>query len=285
MTLPAGSGPASSSVPTSTRRVLQVQVLRSGSAGNAVLVGAGATRILVDAGLPLEVIGRELQPRELDVRDLTAVLLTHEHDDHARSAGALARAGIPVFANARTLQQAAGALAGAAGETFTTGVPFMIREFAIEPFPIPHDAVEPVGFLFQVNGVAVLLAHDLGGVDGVLRERLPRADLIVLEANYDPRLLGVSGYPWFLKNRILSPTGHLSNDGAAAATVWAARGGRPQTVHLVHLSEANNLPPLARDVVRWALEREGIGTTQVAAVRPNTPGPLWEMSLRDAPAS
>jgi len=278
MRQPGGSA-ATPSSGAPVGRSIRVHVLRSGSAGNAVLIAAGETRLLVDAGLPVEVIGRELAPLALELRDLTAVLLTHEHDDHARSAGALARLGIPVLGNARTLLHASAALAGAEGDTFTTGVPFRVGEFLVESFAIPHDAVEPVGFLFQVDGVTVLLAHDLGDVDGALRERLPRADLVVLEANYDPRLLGVSGYPWFLKNRILSPVGHLSNDGAAGAAVWAARGGRPQTVHLVHLSEANNLPPLARDTVRWALEREGIGTTRVAAVRPNTPGPLWEMPL------
>src|SRR3989304_10157199 len=152
----------------------------------------------------------------------------------------------------------------------------------VEPFLIPHDAVEPVGFTLRVDGLQVVVAYDLGDVDGALRERLPAADVILLEANYDPRLLGVSGYPWFLKNRILSSTGHLSNESAARAAVWAARGGKAQTIFLLHLSEVNNLPPLARDVVRWALEREGIRTARVQAVRSNAAGPLWEALLADA---
>jgi len=270
-------------VASRARRNLRVRILRSGSAGNAILLEAAGTRLLIDAGIPLDVIARELAPFDLTLSDLTAVLLTHEHDDHARSVGALARAaGIPVLANEHTLQQAANFLGAAATERFTTGTTFNVGAFTVEPFLIPHDAVEPVGFTLSVDGLQVVVAYDLGDVDGALRERLPAADVILLEANYDPRLLGVSGYPWFLKNRILSPTGHLSNESAAGAAVWAARGGKAQTIFLLHLSEVNNLPPLARDVVRWALEREGIRTARVQAVRSNAAGPLWEALLADA---
>ncbi len=267
---------------TPARRPLRVRILRSGSAGNAILLAAAGTRLLVDAGVPLDVIARELASVDLELADLSAVLLTHEHDDHARSVGALSRAaGIPVLANERTLQQAANFLGPAATERFTTGTSFSLGAFTVEPFLISHDAVEPVGFSLRVDGLRVVVAYDLGDVDGVLREHLPGADLVLLEANYDPRLLGVSGYPWFLKNRILGPTGHLSNESAARAAVWAARGGKAQTIFLLHLSEVNNLPPLARDVVRWALEREGVKRTRVQAVRSNSAGPLWEMSLGD----
>ena len=280
--MPGVSGRA---VAPPVRSSLRVRILRSGSAGNAILLEAAGTRLLIDAGIPLDVIARELAPLDLEASDLSAVLLTHEHDDHARSAGALSRAaGIPVLANERTLQQAANFLGAAATERFTTGTAFQVGPFTVEPFLIPHDAVEPVGFTLRVDGLQVVVAYDLGDVDGALRERLPAADVILLEANYDPRLLGVSGYPWFLKNRILSSTGHLSNESAAGAAVWAARGGKAQTMYLLHLSEVNNLPPLARDVVRWALAREGVGTTRVQAVRSNAAGPLWEAVLGDASA-
>lgn len=266
-----------------TGRRVRVQVLRSGSGGNAVLLEAAGTRLLVDAGMPLEVIARTLHPLGLAVEDLTALLLTHEHDDHARGAGVLSRAaGIPVLANEGTLRAAAGILGSARTARFATGGEFAVGAFTIRPFLLSHDAAEPVGFALQVDGLQVVLAYDLGDLDGALRDYLPAADLILLEANYDARLLGVSGYPWFLKNRILSATGHLSNDGAAKAAVWAARGGRAQTVFLLHLSEVNNLPPLARDVVRWALDREGIKSTSVRALRANAPGPVWESARGDA---
>jgi phosphoribosyl 1,2-cyclic phosphodiesterase len=264
---------------------LRAQVLRSGSAGNAILVETAGTRLLIDAGVPLDVIARELAPLRLGLGDLTAILLTHEHDDHARSAGALSRAtDIPVLANEPTLAHAAAFLGGARTERFATGVPFTVGPFAVEAFPVLHDAAEPVGFAIQTDGIRLVAAYDLGDVDGPLRERLPAADLILLEANYDSRLLGVGGYPWFLKNRIISTVGHLSNDRAAQGAVWAARGGKAQTVFLTHLSDVNNLPPLARDTVCWALEREGIAATRVEVVRANAAGPVWEVLLRDAPA-
>ncbi len=272
---------APSQMPTADRsRRVHVQVLRSGSGGNAILVEAGPTRLLVDAGLPAENLTRLLAPMALAPEDLTAVLLTHEHDDHARGAGPLSRmAGIPVLANEGTLLRGAPFLGGARTERFRTGAPFQVGEVEVDPFPLPHDATEPVGFLLAAGGVRVLLAYDLGGLTGPLLERLPAADLILLEANYDPRLLGVGTYPWFLKNRIISATGHLSNDHAAEAVLRAARGGRAQTVLLIHLSDANNLLPLARDTVRWALEREGARATSVEAVRSNGAGPIWESTM------
>lgn len=256
---------------------IRIQVLRSGSGGNTIFVEVARTRLLIDVGLPLEGIVRLLAPLSLTPSDLSAVLLTHEHDDHARGAGSLSRAaGIPVLANEGTLARAAPFLGGARTERFTTGIPFAVGEIQIDPFPVPHDAAEPVGFLLTAGGVRIVVAYDLGEASDPLRERLPSADLILLEANYDPRLLGVGTYPWFLKNRILGGMGHLSNDRAAEAVVRAARGGRAQAVLLIHLSDVNNLLPLARDTVRWALEREGIAATRVEAVRSNGAGPVWE---------
>ncbi|OLD58166.1 MAG: hypothetical protein AUI83_04425, partial [Armatimonadetes bacterium 13_1_40CM_3_65_7] len=208
---------------------------------------------------------------------ITAILLTHEHDDHAKGAGALSRlVGAPVLANAGTLAAAGGLLNGASTERLTTGVPFRVGSVQVEAFQVPHDATEPVGFVVSGNGVSVLIATDLGGVTDEVISRARDADVLILEANYDLRLLSVSPYPWFLKNRILSSTGHLSNDAAARAVVGAA-SGRVRAVFLVHLSDINNLTPLARDTVQWALEREGIAAIHVEAVRPNGTTPVWEM--------
>jgi phosphoribosyl 1,2-cyclic phosphodiesterase len=263
----------------------RVQVLRSGSAGNTILVEAGPTRLLIDAGLPAENIARLLASMNLTPGDLTAVLLTHEHDDHVRGSGPLSRAaGVPVLANEGTLRRAAQFLGGARTERFITGTPFKVGEVQVDPFPLPHDATEPVGFMLSAGGIRVLLAYDLGDLTEPLLERMPTADLILLEANYDPRLLGVGTYPWFLKNRIISATGHLSNDRAAEAVLRAARPGRAQTVLLIHLSDINNLLPLARDTVRWTLEREGIRAISVEAVRSNGAGPTWEATMA-APGS
>jgi phosphoribosyl 1,2-cyclic phosphodiesterase len=134
--------------------------------------------------------------------------------------------------------------------------------------------------MLECRGVRAVIACDLGEVTDNLLDHARGADLFLIEANYDLRLIGVSAYPWFLKNRIISPTGHLSNDGAAQAAAGVASCGRaasgaPQTIMLIHLSEVNNLAPLARDIVRAALDAEGLRDVKVEAIRPNSGGPWW----------
>lgn len=253
---------------------MNVRVLRSGSGGNAVVFASGGTAVLLDAGLAAEVILRELAATP-ELPPLAAVLLTHEHDDHARGAGALGRAlSIPVFANEGTIGAGTAALAGASVERFVTGRPFQVGALTVEAFPVPHDAVEPVGFVITGNGTRAVAATDLGEATGEVLARAEGADVVLIEANYDLALLGVSPYPWFLKNRILSPVGHLSNEAAARVALRAAAGGA-QTVVLVHLSDINNLTPLARDTVAWALAREGHRGVRIEAVRANGVGPRW----------
>lgn len=253
---------------------LRVRVLRSGSSGNAILVEAGPTRFLIDAGLTAEAVLREIG-QDGQAPCLDAILLTHEHDDHASGAAAVGRAtGAVVLANEPTLRAAGSLLAGVRVELFKPGRTFALGSVEVTPFPLPHDAAEPVGFVLCVDGVRAAIATDLGEVTDELLTRARGADLFVLEANYDLGLMAVSSYPWFLKNRIVSAKGHLSNDGAARAAV-AALNGRPQTICLVHLSEANNLAPLARDTVRAALDAAGARGVRVEAVRPNSAGPWW----------
>jgi phosphoribosyl 1,2-cyclic phosphodiesterase len=248
---------------------LRLRILRSGSSGNAILVDAGDARLLVDAGLPAEVIVRELAALSVLPHDLTAVLLTHEHYDHAKGALTLSRmAGCPVLANEGTITSAGAALEGAHLERFSTGRPFRVGSLTIDAFALSHDAAEPVGFSISQNGSRLVIATDLGASGDEIVERAREVDLLIIESNYDLRLLSVSPYPWFLKNRILSTTGHLSND-AAAQTILGAAAGRLRSAVLVHLSDINNLTPLARDTVHWALEREGITHVAVDAVRPN----------------
>jgi phosphoribosyl 1,2-cyclic phosphodiesterase len=261
-------------LPSSPHPTLRVRVLRSGSAGNAIVVETVSMRVLVDAGLPAETLLRALEPEGRP----SAILLTHEHDDHLRGAAAVARAlGAPVWVNEPTRRAAGTQLAGVEVALFRSDRPFRLGPLEVTPFVLPHDAAEPVGFVLALNGTRVAVACDLGEVSEAVLEHTRGVDLLILEANYDLRLMAVSSYPWFLKNRIISPLGHLSNDGAARAAVGAASGA-PQTIHLVHLSEVNNLAPLARDLVRAALRAEGIETTQVEAVRPNASGAWWTAS-------
>ncbi len=265
---------------------LRVRVLRSGSAGNAILLETASIRLLIDAGLPAETILRELDDREDNPvgQPATAILITHEHDDHLRGAASAARAlGATVLVNEPTLRAAGSQLAGVDLDVFRSDRPFRVGPLNVTPFLLPHDAAEPVGFVLALDRTRVAVACDLGEVTETLVEHARGADLVILEANYDLRLMAVSSYPWYLKSRIVSPLGHLSNDGAARVAVSVATGA-PQSVHLVHLSEVNNLAPLARDVVRTALWAERIETVQVEAVRPNTSGPWWTASAAAWPA-
>jgi len=251
---------------------LRATVLASGSAGNALLLAMGATRVLVDAGLSADAIERGLSDVGVAPGELAAILLTHEHEDHARGAGPLSRAfGIPVMANAGTVQAAGAALSGAALRTFDTQRTFAVGPFAVTAFPVPHDAAEPVGFAIHAAGRQITIATDLGSAGESLDPFFAAADLVILESNYDLRLLNVSAYPWFLKNRILSPRGHLSNDDASRALARTA-GRRARLVCLVHLSEVNNLAPLARDTALEAIAQVGGRAGRVVAVRPNGRG-------------
>jgi phosphoribosyl 1,2-cyclic phosphodiesterase len=253
---------------------LQLKVLASGSAGNAILVQSGGTCLLVDAGLSMDALERALAPLSLNLSDVAALLLTHEHDDHARGAPGVSRqAGVPILATEAVARTCRDLFAGATVEAFRAGVPFQIGPFTIEAFPLPHDAADPVGFHLAVGGVRLVIAMDFGHVEGPFLERAKGAHLLVLEANYDLHLLREGPYPWFVKNRILSRRGHLSNEAAALAAVVSATGDL-QKVLLVHLSEVNNLAPLARDTVKWALEREGLDHVNVEVVRPNGQSPL-----------
>ena len=245
-------------------------MLASGSGGNALFLEAGTTRLLVDAGLSAEAIARSLDGLGVDARTVSAVLLTHEHDDHAGGAGALSRQfGLPIMANAATVEAAGGSLAGAAVAPFDTGRPFQVGSVEVKAFPVSHDAVEPVGFALRVGEHRITVATDLGSADEAVDPYLADADLLFLESNYDLRLLNVSAYPWFLKNRILGPRGHLSNDDAARALARTA-GGRSRLVYLAHLSEVNNLAALARDTALDAITRRGSAGDRVLAVRPNS---------------
>ena len=254
---------------TAPRRAPRAIVLASGSAGNVLLLEAGATRILVDAGLSADAIERALDEVGVAPRAISAILLTHEHDDHAKGAGPLSRAfGIPVHATAATVAAAGPAFTGAVVSAFEIGRPFPVGPFVVTAFPGPHDAAEPVGFALEVTHHRIAIATDLGSATEALDPHLAGADLVILESNYDLRLLNVSAYPWFLKNRILSPRGHLSNDDAARALARTAVG-QARTVCLVHLSEVNNLASLARDTALEAIAQVGGPIDQVLAVPAN----------------
>ena len=235
--------------------------LFSGSSGNAIYVTNNNTKILVDAGLSGKRIEEALFSIGEDIRDIQAILISHEHMDHIMGAGVLARRfGIPVYANKRTWDNMYGVLKNIKPEcirVFNTGDNFCIGDIEIHTFRTPHDAVEPVGFSFLHKGKKITIATDMGHMNSTLLSCLEGCDMILIESNHDIEMLKMGRYPWPLKKRILGDTGHLCNDTAAQVVAYLAKRGTKKFL-LGHLSKENNFPELAFETVRNALLEKSI---------------------------
>lgn len=254
---------------------LTITSLASGSNGNALLVQADDTAILVDCGLSLKATERYLRGRGVDPGSLRAVLLTHEHGDHSHSAGALSRRyGVPVVANAPTLAALGAALDGARTAPLDADGSTMLGPLRVQGFAVPHDAAAPLGFLLSACGWTVGLAIDLGDWDEALAAALAPADLLVVEANHDRERLLAAPYPWGIKHRILSPLGHLDNMGAGELLAYIARDGRERQAWLGHLSEQANSPTIALRAVGACLRQTGAAMALAVAER-SRPSLAW----------
>jgi phosphoribosyl 1,2-cyclic phosphodiesterase len=233
---------------------LKLCVLASGSSGNCTFIGTETTRILVDAGLSARKTAERLAQIGERVEDIDAICVSHEHGDHITGIRVLQKShGIPVYANAGTLERLGDGIQGAC---FTTGAPFAIGDFSIHPFPVPHDANDPVGFVFSAGNRKVGVATDIGMVTNALRERLRTCDAVVIEANHDETLLHEADRPWSLKQRIRGNQGHLSNRAAAGLMAEIAGEGL-QHLFLAHLSADCNSPHHARTAFETLLAEAG----------------------------
>lgn len=230
-------------------------VLASGSRGNAVYLASEAGALLIDAGLSGREIERRLRQQHLDPCHLVAILVTHEHSDHIRGVGVLARRyKLPVYMTAPTHRAARDTIGELpACHYFEPGKGFQVADFAIHPFALPHDAADPVGFTFARNGSRLGLATDLGVATGLVEERLKGCDLLLVEANHDKEMLANGPYPWHLKQRIRSRIGHLSNRATGELLGRLIHPNLRQII-LGHLSETNNSHRLARQAVETALD-------------------------------
>lgn len=237
---------------------LRVCVLGSGSGGNAVVIESGADRLLLDAGFSCRELERRMKTVGCNPKSVSAVLLTHEHEDHVRGAARFAgRHQLPLWATAGTFEAAhlRGATA-ASLHVLRSGDALELGGFGVEPFAIPHDAREPVGFALEDRfGRRVGLVADLGSRSQLAWGRLRDLDVLLIETNHDLEMLRNGPYPWSLKQRIASGHGHLSNDSAAEG-LPELLSVRLRHVVLYHLSRTNNLKALALAAVGEALERE-----------------------------
>jgi phosphoribosyl 1,2-cyclic phosphodiesterase len=236
-------------------------MLGSGSAGNSALVATDHCRILVDGGLSARQIVLRLEQRGVTPEQLDGVLLTHEHGDHVCGLEVLSRKfDIPIYANSQTAEAVryGGVLDHHRNwRIFRTGAEFKICDITIQTFPVPHDAVDPVGFAFYAGSSALGFITDLGYATKMIVERLRQVHTLVIETNHDEKLLQNDTHrPWPVKQRIQSRHGHLSNN-AAATVIEQLLPGKIDRVVLGHLSRDCNTPELALQTVRNALNKSG----------------------------
>ena len=238
---------------------LKLCVLASGSSGNCTFIGTERTRILVDAGLSALQTERRLAEIGETMERIDAICVSHEHADHVAGIRVLQKKyGTPVYANAGTLDALRRDRKNEEinCRCFTTGAPFAVGELGVEPFSVPHDAYEPVGFLASAGGYCVGVATDMGTVTDLIRDKLRRCHAVVIEANHDEEMLLDSPRPWSLKQRIRGNQGHLSNRAAAALAAEIA-GGVLRHLFLAHMSSDCNSPYHAQHTFETQLAAAG----------------------------
>jgi len=252
-------------------------VLASGSSGNAALLATGRTRILVDAGLSRRELGKRLEAAGESIETLDAILITHEHTDHVAGLAVMARSKkirASIYMTWRTAPVIDWGNAKPRLETFQAGAAFQVGDIEVQSFSIPHDAVDPVGFTLESQGVRIGIATDLGYIPESIKYHLRRTDLLLLEANHDLDMLKVGPYPWSVKQRVMSRVGHLSNLGMSD---YLSQDFDSTTSNLVlgHLSEQNNHPEIVRMIASQALEERGL-PARLSIATQHTPSEIFQ---------
>lgn len=234
--------------------------LASGSKGNCIYLGTKNTKILIDAGLSAKTIKAKLEEINVALEDIDAILISHEHTDHIQGLKVLAfKMGIPVFANTETAKGIVETFHGECPKfkIFSTGETFEFGDFQIHPFSIQHDTLDPVAFTIKLDGMKMGFCTDLGFVTSLVTSQLRNCDYLYVEANHQPSMVHASSRPMVYKQRVLSRTGHLSNEACGKLLTDVAHSGLKH-VHLAHLSSECNTHETALQVVRNILEDHGI---------------------------
>lgn len=233
--------------------------LASGSKGNSIYLGTEQTKILIDAGISGRAVKTRLAEIDVDISELDAILITHDHHDHIQGLKVLAyRHGIPIFANTETAKGIVNTFYDCPKfKIFTTGESFEFGDLEIHPFSVLHDTVDPVAFTIKVNSLKLGFCTDLGFVTPNVRHQLQGCDHLYLEANHQPSMVDACPRPAVYKNRVKGRQGHLSNIdcGQLLADVWHHD---LKHVYLAHLSSECNTPETALGVVNQILEERGM---------------------------
>ena len=238
---------------------VRICVLGSGSKGNCTLVATEKTRLLVDAGLSRKETLARLAAIGESADGLDAAVVSHEHTDHINGLRMLAiNNHLPIYISRATRDAVSWDARIRTFEHIAAGEKFTIGDIEVTPFSIPHDAADPMAFTFETQGIRIGVVTDLGYVPEVVKRHVKGCHCLIFESNHDLDMLKVGPYPWYVKQRVMSRHGHLSNN-ATASFLTEDFDGSAEILVLAHLSETNNHPEIARLSARQALAQCGRG--------------------------
>lgn len=240
---------------------MKVSILSSGSEGNSLYIEGERQRILLDAGLSGKKIEERMKSIDREMKDIDAIFVTHEHSDHIKGLGVLAkRYGCDLYANEKTWHEILEKYPKIPKEQICcieAGEVKLLEDLEIEAFPVSHDTVDPQFYMVRQGDKSFVELTDTGYCSERLYQQLGNANMYLMETNHDVNMLRFGPYPWHLKQRILGDTGHLSNEDGAYA-LGEMIGNQTKNVFLGHLSPKNNMPQLAREVVIDYLTKKDI---------------------------
>lgn len=239
---------------------LSICSLASGSSGNCYMIRTDNTILLSDAGISGKQIRLRLEGLGIDMDQISAVLITHEHSDHIKGLSSFIKINKPIYGSEGTLR-ACKLDSDECLNYIKVGESFTIGDIEIKSFHTSHDAADPTGYCFKADGKCIAIVTDTGYASEEIKTHMAMADILVLESNHDENVLKMGPYPWFLKQRILSEKGHLSNECASQAMaeiISSENSEKTRLILLAHLSKENNFPEMAKATMENILQEKGV---------------------------
>ena len=259
----------------------------SGSSGNCYYLGTATDGLIIDIGVGIRSLKKSCKEYGIQLSKVHRVLITHDHADHIKSVGSFSyEYKVPVYATEKVHKGidhnycVTRKVADEMKKEVMVGEPIQMGDFLVRPFAVPHDASENVGYEIQVEGITFVVITDVGSITEDIRESISHANYLVIEANHDEEMLVSGPYPEYLKKRILSPTGHLSNKDCGEVLANNMTENLKH-VWLCHLSEENNHPELARKTVEAILRSYGIipgKDMELEVLRRQLPSGVYELT-------
>lgn len=258
--------------------------LASGSSGNCYYIGTETYGILIDAGIAARTIKKGLKEAGIGIETIRAVFVTHDHADHIKAVGGLGeKLNIPIYTTARIHKGINKSYCMT--EKLRTSArflekqqPMQLEDFVIESFEVPHDGTDNVGYCIEIDNKVFSFLTDLGEITPTAATYIRKANYLIIEANYDDEMLRMGNYPAYLKERIASSTGHMSN-ADTAEFLANNMSDHLKCIWLCHLSKDNNHPELAYKTIEWKLKEKGIiigKDVELCALKRTTPSELYE---------